>query len=350
MESVKETVKIRVCKGGAWERVDGALEYMPLNCVKRTLILPLLSSYSCLLEAVCERLEINANSEFMVTYNSDNDIVEGLLESGWDNLLAVIPASSSMSLLPKDLCDDSLKTFQSGFGTAAVCRASARIFNFYEHESCGQYTPFREGTRAVWMITKRMKVVVLHLRINSRFCLPRSLWRVRRHLRDPGKWLKHGNEGHSIVQYQSELFLDKNKDYVVPEHQDLLISSKCSFVTGLFPLIPEETNKSSSKSAKFSCSRFKVEDNGIYPTFLEALPVDLSAEVLASLIATFPADLREEEGQPVKAIVCPKNSTSDITNSKIPSAVKGTITIFISSDEAIPIGNDGGEVELLYPT
>ncbi|GJT16006.1 transposase, MuDR, MULE transposase domain protein [Tanacetum coccineum] len=71
-----ESVKIRVCKGGAWERVDGALEYMPLNCVKRTLILPLLSSYSCLLEAVSERLEIDANSDFMVTYNSDNDIVE----------------------------------------------------------------------------------------------------------------------------------------------------------------------------------------------------------------------------------------------------------------------------------
>nr|GEV96830.1 hypothetical protein [Tanacetum cinerariifolium] len=70
-ESVKETVKIRVYKGGA-----GALEYMPLNCVKRILILPLLSSYSCLLEAVSERLEIDANSDFMVTYNSDNDIVE----------------------------------------------------------------------------------------------------------------------------------------------------------------------------------------------------------------------------------------------------------------------------------
>ncbi|GJS65052.1 hypothetical protein Tco_0679616, partial [Tanacetum coccineum] len=76
MKSVKETVKIRMCKGGAWERVDGALEYMPLNCVKRTLILSLLSSYSCLLEAVSERLEIDANSGFMVTYNLDNDIVE----------------------------------------------------------------------------------------------------------------------------------------------------------------------------------------------------------------------------------------------------------------------------------
>nr|GEX07352.1 hypothetical protein [Tanacetum cinerariifolium] len=76
MRSCKDTVKIRVCKGGAWEKVDGALEYMPLSCVKRILILPLLSSYSCLLEAVSERLEIDANSRFMVTYNSDNNIVE----------------------------------------------------------------------------------------------------------------------------------------------------------------------------------------------------------------------------------------------------------------------------------
>nr|GEX54603.1 hypothetical protein [Tanacetum cinerariifolium] len=76
MKFVKETVKIRVYKGGAWERVDGALEYMPLNCVKHTPILPLLSSYSCLLEAVFERLEIDANSNFMITHNSDNDIVE----------------------------------------------------------------------------------------------------------------------------------------------------------------------------------------------------------------------------------------------------------------------------------
>ncbi|GJU08289.1 hypothetical protein Tco_1124719 [Tanacetum coccineum] len=76
MKSVKETVKIRVCKRGAWERIDGALEYMSLICVKRTLILPLLSSSSCLLEAVSERLDIDASSGFMLTYNSDNDIVE----------------------------------------------------------------------------------------------------------------------------------------------------------------------------------------------------------------------------------------------------------------------------------
>lgn len=58
------------------------------------------------------------------------------------------------------------------------------------------------------------------------------------------------------VQYKSDLFLDKNKDYVVPEHQDLLSSSKCSFLAGLFPPLSEEA----AKNSKFSSigSRFKV--------------------------------------------------------------------------------------------
>ncbi|KAF4381343.1 hypothetical protein F8388_026442 [Cannabis sativa] len=57
------------------------------------------------------------------------------------------------------------------------------------------------------------------------------------------------------VTYQTELFLDKNKDYVVAEHQELLGASNSSFVAGLFPPLPEE----SSKSSKFSSigSRFK---------------------------------------------------------------------------------------------
>ncbi|KAL8159065.1 hypothetical protein V2J09_000602 [Rumex salicifolius] len=59
------------------------------------------------------------------------------------------------------------------------------------------------------------------------------------------------------VLYQSDQFLDKNKDYVVPEHQELLNSSKCSFVAGLFPQITQET----TKSAKFSSigSGFKLQ-------------------------------------------------------------------------------------------
>ncbi|KAH7517346.1 hypothetical protein FEM48_Zijuj09G0053800 [Ziziphus jujuba var. spinosa] len=54
------------------------------------------------------------------------------------------------------------------------------------------------------------------------------------------------------VQYQSDHFLDKNKDYVVPEHQDLLSTSKCSFVAGLFPPLTE-----AAKFSKFSSIVFE---------------------------------------------------------------------------------------------
>ncbi|GMY06879.1 myosin-11 isoform X1 [Fagus crenata] len=59
------------------------------------------------------------------------------------------------------------------------------------------------------------------------------------------------------VQYQSDQFLDKNKDYVVAEHQNLLSSSSCPFVAGLFPSLSEET----AKSSKFSSigSRVKLQ-------------------------------------------------------------------------------------------
>ncbi|XP_057547407.1 myosin-6 [Amaranthus tricolor] len=50
------------------------------------------------------------------------------------------------------------------------------------------------------------------------------------------------------VTYSTDLFLDKNKDYVVPEHQELLSASKCTFVANLFPPLPED----STKSSKFS--------------------------------------------------------------------------------------------------
>ncbi|XP_030490697.2 myosin-17 isoform X1 [Cannabis sativa] len=59
------------------------------------------------------------------------------------------------------------------------------------------------------------------------------------------------------VTYQANQFLDKNKDYVIAEHQALLTASNCSFVGGLFPPLPED----SSKSSKFSSigSRFKLQ-------------------------------------------------------------------------------------------
>ncbi|KAL9320396.1 hypothetical protein ACSQ67_012235 [Phaseolus vulgaris] len=72
------------------------------------------------------------------------------------------------------------------------------------------------------------------------------------------------------VHYQSDQFLDKNKDYVVAEHQDLLTASKCPFVAGLFPLLPEET----SKSSKFSSigSRFKLQLQQLMETLSSTEP------------------------------------------------------------------------------
>ncbi|XP_057725408.1 myosin-12 isoform X1 [Arachis stenosperma] len=66
------------------------------------------------------------------------------------------------------------------------------------------------------------------------------------------------------VTYQADYFLDKNKDYVVAEHQALLCASKCSFVANLFPPLPEET----SKQSKFSSigSQFKQQLQSLMET------------------------------------------------------------------------------------
>ncbi|MQL83467.1 hypothetical protein Taro_015960, partial [Colocasia esculenta] len=71
------------------------------------------------------------------------------------------------------------------------------------------------------------------------------------------------------VLYQSHLFLDKNKDYIVPEHQDLLSASNCSFVAGLFPPAEETT-----KSSKFSSigSRFKLQLQSLMETLSSTEP------------------------------------------------------------------------------
>ncbi|XP_010937148.1 myosin-17 isoform X2 [Elaeis guineensis] len=72
------------------------------------------------------------------------------------------------------------------------------------------------------------------------------------------------------VTYQANQFLDKNKDYVVAEHQDLLNASNCPFVAGLFPPLPEET----SKSSKFSSigSRFKLQLQSLMETLSSTEP------------------------------------------------------------------------------
>ncbi|KAJ8491723.1 hypothetical protein OPV22_013444 [Ensete ventricosum] len=72
------------------------------------------------------------------------------------------------------------------------------------------------------------------------------------------------------VTYQADYFLDKNKDYVVAEHQELLNASKCPFVSGLFPPLPEET----SKSSKFSSigARFKLQLQSLMETLNSTQP------------------------------------------------------------------------------
>ncbi|KAK1307643.1 hypothetical protein QJS10_CPA09g01893 [Acorus calamus] len=72
------------------------------------------------------------------------------------------------------------------------------------------------------------------------------------------------------VTYQTELFLDKNKDYVIAEHQALLNASTCCFVSGLFPPLAED----SSKSSKFSSigSRFKQQLQSLLETLSATEP------------------------------------------------------------------------------
>ena len=95
----------------------------------------------------------------------------GGVRGGWDNLLAVIPGGSSVPCVPADQCEslkmdfDGLLEVKSGLGTAAVIvmdkstdivRAIARLSAFYEHESCGQCTPCREGTGWINRVMQRM--------------------------------------------------------------------------------------------------------------------------------------------------------------------------------------------------
>ena len=95
----------------------------------------------------------------------------GGVRGGWDNLLAVIPGGSSTPLMPIDVCNDitmdfdALRAAGTGLGTAGIIvmdkstdivKAIARLSYFYKHESCGQYTPCREGTGWMWRMMERL--------------------------------------------------------------------------------------------------------------------------------------------------------------------------------------------------
>ena len=93
------------------------------------------------------------------------------VKGGWENLKAIIPGGSSTPLLPASLCNDldmdfdSLKAVNSGLGTAGVIvmdkstdliKAITRLSRFYNHESCGQCTPCREGTGWILKMMKKL--------------------------------------------------------------------------------------------------------------------------------------------------------------------------------------------------
>ena len=106
---------------------------------------------------------------------SFEDLIEkhcGGIRGGWDNLLAVIPGGSSVPVVRGENMRDAIMDFdylqkdlRSGLGTAAVIvmdksvdivKAIWRLSKFYKHESCGQYTPCREGTGWMMRVMERL--------------------------------------------------------------------------------------------------------------------------------------------------------------------------------------------------
>ncbi|KAF0892732.1 hypothetical protein E2562_017698 [Oryza meyeriana var. granulata] len=73
------------------------------------------------------------------------------------------------------------------------------------------------------------------------------------------------------VTYQTELFLEKNRDYVNLEHQNLLCSSKCSFLSGLFASQQDDPSKSSYKFSSVA-SRFKQQLQALMETLSSTEP------------------------------------------------------------------------------
>ncbi len=102
------------------------------------------------------------------------------IKGGWKQLKAVIPGGSSTPLIPASICDnlsmdfDSLKEVKSGLGTAGVIvmdkntdliKAITRLSRFYNHESCGQCTPCREGTG--WILKMMQRLCIGEARIDD---------------------------------------------------------------------------------------------------------------------------------------------------------------------------------------
>ncbi|MDI9336494.1 MAG: NADH-ubiquinone oxidoreductase-F iron-sulfur binding region domain-containing protein, partial [Gammaproteobacteria bacterium] len=87
-------------------------------------------------------------------------------------LKAVIPGGSSAPVLPADMMWDLTMDYDaiakagSMLGSGAVIilddsrcmvRALLRLSYFYQHESCGQCTPCREGTGWLWRLVQKIE-------------------------------------------------------------------------------------------------------------------------------------------------------------------------------------------------
>jgi len=90
---------------------------------------------------------------------------------GGKKLKAVVPGGSSVPILTAEMCEgismdsDSLRTVGTMLGTGGMCvlnedtdmvKFLIRIAKFYDHESCGQCTPCREGTG--WFVKLLKKI------------------------------------------------------------------------------------------------------------------------------------------------------------------------------------------------
>jgi NADH-quinone oxidoreductase subunit F len=96
--------------------------------------------------------------------------VAGGIRNG-KKLKAVVPGGSSVPILTAEMCEgismdaDSLRTVGTFLGTAGMCvldedtdivKFLIRVAKFYDHESCGQCTPCREGTGWFVKMLKRI--------------------------------------------------------------------------------------------------------------------------------------------------------------------------------------------------
>ena len=147
---------------------------------------------------------------------------------GWKNLKAVIPGGSSTPLIPSSMCDnlnmdfDSLKEVKSGLGTAAVIvmnkstdiiEAITRFSRFYNHESCGQCTPCREGTG--WILKLMRKLCKGTANIDDIDKLEDVCSQVENHticaLGDAAAWPVQGLIRHYRKEIEQKLLSNKTK-------------------------------------------------------------------------------------------------------------------------------------------